>query len=295
MKRLLFIFNPFSGRAKIQNYLYEILDFYTQKGYLVTLYPTQFQGDGYEFISRLTEDYERIVCSGGDGTLNEIVSGILDYRKEQLLAYIPFGSTNDFGRSIGIPLELKRALEITCRGIPFNIDVGCFNKRYFIYVAAFGAFTQISYTTPQKRKNALGYLAYVLEGIKALSELKSYDLTLEYENGVINGNFIIGLITNSFSIAGLKNPSYSVTELNDGVFEILLVRMPKNILDLKAIAAALLSDKLEPEHMVCIQTSQLKIKSEPIDWTFDGEYGGNYEEVKVSVMNKALNIIVDNE
>lgn len=154
-----------------------------------------------------------VVCSGGDGTLNETVSGLLDADSNTLLGYIPFGSTNDFARSVGIPTELEAAMEISCCGKPFAIDVGSLNGRYFVYVAGFGAFTKVSYSTPQKMKNSLGYLAYLLQGIKALSELRVYDLVMSYDGGEIEGSFIVGLVMNSFSIGGFKNPAGGVTQL----------------------------------------------------------------------------------
>lgn len=292
MRKLLFIFNPSAGKAKLRNKIYDIIQFYTNHGYLITLYPTQMCKDAYSFIKNMEDMYDLIVCSGGDGTLNEVISGLLDSGKSKILGYIPSGSTNDFSRSIGIPSEIENALEITCSGTPYNVDIGCFNQHYFVYVAAFGAFTQISYATPQKMKNTFGYLAYILQGIKALSELRSYHLELEYLDKTIRGDFIVGLITNSFTVAGFKNPICSLTELNDGLFEILLIRMPKNIVELQTIIVALLNEKIDSEYMICIQTPCFKITSEPIEWTFDGEYGGKFTEAFIVNLHKAVKILV---
>ncbi|MEY8337942.1 YegS/Rv2252/BmrU family lipid kinase [Lachnospiraceae bacterium 62-35] len=292
MKKILFIFNPVSGRAKIRSLLGEIVDFYTNNDYLISIYPTQKRGDAYSLIASLDMSYDLLVCSGGDGTLNEIISGILNHGKNMLLGYIPSGSTNDFGKSMGIPSDLLPAMEVTLYGKRYRVDIGRFNENYFVYIAAFGIFTNIPYSTPQKIKNAIGYLAYVLAGIKALSELKSYSLLVEYQEQTIEGEFIIGLIMNSFSIAGFKNPVYSLTELNDGLFEMILIRMPQNIGDLQEIITSLLNESIDSELIVYIQASNMEIRSELIEWTLDGEYGGKHERVSITNLNQAIDILV---
>lgn len=291
MKHLLFIFNPLSGKARIRSQLYDVVVFYTKQGYQVTVYPTSAAGDAYDFLGSLHEKFDLIVCSGGDGTLNEVVAGLLDSQNKTLLAYIPSGSTNDFGRSVGIPTELGTALEISCTGNPQRLDVGRFNNRYFVYVAAFGAFTRVSYVTSQKMKNVLGHLSYLLQGIKELSELHPYKLSVQYEGGVIEGEYIVGLTMNSFSIGGFKNPISAQTELNDGVFEVLLIKMPQNLIELQGVIAALLGDLGDSEQIVCFQTSRMEIQSEMIEWTVDGEYGGRYEQAVVENYNRAIEIV----
>lgn len=291
MKKLLFIFNPISGRTRIRSKLYEIIDFYSQNDYLITLYPTQKKGDGYRKMKELTDMYDLVVCSGGDGTLNEIVSGMLDGGRKNVLGYVPSGSTNDFARSIGIPSDVMEALPITIYGKPYHLDVGKFNDKYFVYVAAFGIFTNIPYSTPQQLKNTLGYLAYLLEGIKAISELKAYSLSMTYDGGSVTGKFIVGLITNSYSVAGFKNPSQCLTQLNDGLFEILLIRMPKNIIELQEIIKSLLNEDVHTDSIVCVQSAKVEFDSEPMNWTFDGEYGGDFTHGVISNMNCAVQII----
>ena len=290
MKKLLFIFNPSSGKARIRNQLFDIIQFYTENGYTVSVYPTQKPGDGYAYVKELMNEYDLVVCSGGDGTLNEIISGCLDSGQVTKLGYIPSGSTNDFARSIGIPSELAEALEVTCAGNAKSIDIGRFGDKYFIYVAGFGAFTKISYSTPQKVKNTLGYLAYVLEGIKELSELRNYHVIMEFDSGKLEGDFIMGFVIISFSIAGFKNPISYLTELNDGLFEILLIKSPSNIIELQEIIASLLSENVESKHIVCVRTSKINIVSDPMDWTLDGEFGGRYDTVNISNIRQAMQI-----
>ena len=293
MKALLFIFNPLAGKGKIRAKLSDALELFKSKGYITTVYPTSAHGDGYSFVKNLKTNYDLIVCSGGDGTLNEIVSGILDSYRKPLLGYIPSGSTNDFARSVGIPIEIKKAIEISCCGKPYALDVGRLNDRYFIYVAGFGAFTKVSYATSQKMKNVLGYLAYLLQGIKELSELRAYSVRISHEEGEIEGRYIVGLIMNSFSIGGFKNPISEVTELNDGVFEVLLIHMPRNIIELQGIVAALLGDPIDSKNVEYFQASHIEIESEEMEWTVDGEYGGKYKKVNIENLNCAINLLVE--
>jgi YegS/Rv2252/BmrU family lipid kinase len=239
----------------------------------------------------MDEHYDMIICSGGDGTLNEIISGMLSVQRNYVLGYIPSGSTNDFGRSLGLPMDIEEAMKITCHGETRAIDVGMINQQYFVYVAAFRIFTDVAYATPQDMKNTFGYLAYVLQGIKSLTELKTYEIEMEYDGNIVKDQFIVGLVMNSFSIAGFKNPLGAATELDDGLFEILMVRMPKNILELQAVIASLLSEKTDPQYMLYVQASHIKIKSELVEWTLDGEYGGKYGEVDIMNCHRAVRII----
>lgn len=294
MKNLLFIYNPLAGKGKIRAKLSTILELYKCEGYITTVYPTSASGDGYFFIKNSKTNYDLIVCSGGDGTLNEVVSGVLDSSKNVILGYIPSGSTNDFARSVGIPVDIKRAMKTSCSGKPYELDVGCLNERHFVYVAGFGAFTKISYITPQKMKNILGYLAYLLQGIKELSELRAYEAKIQYEEGLITGKYIVGLIMNSFSIGGFRSPISAVTELNDGIFEVLLIRMPQNLIELQGIIAALLGNPMDSEYVDYFQTSHVEVESEEMEWTVDGEYGGKYEKVNIKNLNRAINILVKN-
>lgn len=291
MKTLLFIFNPQSGKARVRQQLYEIVAYYTLQGYLVTVYPTGKSGDAYTCICDFYDRYDRIVCSGGDGTLNEVVSGLVDSGRECELGYVPSGSTNDFGRSVGIPMEMEEALQISCIGNPVEIDVGRLNDRHFVYVAGFGSFTKVSYETPQKMKNAIGHLAYFLQGIRAISELCAHHMTVSWDDKVVEDEFIVGLFMNSFSIAGFRNPVSSLTDLNDGIFEVILIRMPKNILELQEIIAALLGNTRECDRVLCFQASRIEIESEEMEWTVDGEFGGAYERVIIENQNRAVKIL----
>lgn len=291
MKKMLFIFNPMAGRGKIKHKLFDIVDTFVRSGYQVLVYPTQQRGDATAILNDIQEQMDLIVSAGGDGTLNEVVSGLMISGKDIPIGLIPAGSMNDVSHSFKISRNIMNAVMGIVTGKPYSMDIGRLNDRFFIYVAAFGAFTDISYTTPQKNKNAIGNLAYYLEGIKKLSELKPKHVKVEYDGKVIEDEFLVGLVTNSLYIGGFKNLNYDKTSLNDGLLELLLIRMPKNIIDLQLIASSLINYKINESFMIYIQTTKLAITSDKMEWTLDGEFGGIYERVEIENRNKAIQII----
>jgi diacylglycerol kinase (ATP) len=291
MKKLLFVFNPAAGRGKLKSKLFDIVDSFIKYGYRVQVYPTQQKGDAASVIMTEQEPYDLLVVAGGDGTLNEVITGLMKAEKAVPIGLIPAGSMNDVGHSFKISRNIMNAVRTVVTGRPYSMDIGRFNDKYFIYVAAFGAFTDISYTTSQKNKNMIGNLAYYLEGIKKLSELKPRLIRVEYGDKVIEDEFLIGLVTNSLYIGGFKNLNYDKTSLNDGLLELLLVKMPKNIIELEMIVSSLINYKINENLMYYIQAPALTITSEKLEWTLDGEYGGAYEKVEISNCNKAIKII----
>ena len=205
MKTLLFIYNPAAGKAKITGALGDITAQFQRQDWLVTLYATQAAGDATRIVQELGSQYDRIVCSGGDGTLNEVVSGIIYGGLEQPLGYLPAGSTNDFSKTLHLPANLHKAAEIAVTGTPFACDMGQFNgERVFVYVAAFGIFTNVSYETPQELKQILGHAAYVLNGLRSLADVTSYSMTIEHDGILEEGNYIYGMVSNSISVGGFQ-------------------------------------------------------------------------------------------
>lgn len=291
MKKILFIFNPTAGRGKIKGKLFDIINTFVKHGYKVTVYPTQNRGDATGIIARESDTYDLLVCGGGDGTLNEVITGQMYSGKFTPIGYIPAGSMNDVAHSLKISKDVKSAVQNILTGVPKTLDVGRFNDKYFFYVAAFGAFTDVPYTTSQKHKNVIGTLSYYLEGIKKISELKAKHVKVLYGDKVIEDDIIIGFVTNSLYIAGFKNVNYSNTSLNDGMFEMLLIKMPKNIFELEAIISALINNKMNENYLYYIQASKITVISEMLEWTLDGEYGGAYEKVEIENCNNAIEII----
>lgn len=224
-----------------------------------------------------------IVCSGGDGTLNETISGMMELEAMPQLGYIPAGSTNDFASSLKVPKQMTAAALAAIKGEPRPIDIGSFcGERYFIYVAGFGAFTEVSYLTSQDKKNLLGHQAYVLEGVKSLSSIKAYSLCVEDESHFIEGDFIFGMITNTTSVGGFKGLVSQDVSLCDGLFEVLLIRMPKTPLELSSIVSSLLLKDEKCELVHKFKTRSLSVcAKEPIDWVLDGEFGGSHRSVQL--------------
>ena len=292
MKKLLFVFNPFSGKAQIKNHLLDIVDRMVKADYEVTIYPTQCAGDAKEKVLRDAENYDLVVCSGGDGTLDETVTGLMGCEKRIPLGYIPAGSTNDFATSLEIPKDMLQAADVAVSGELFPCDVGSFNGDTFAYVAAFGLFTEVSYKTSQEWKNLLGHAAYILEGIKSLYEIPSFLMQVEFNNCCIQDEFIYGMITNSTSVGGFKGMTGPDVELDDGVFEVTLIKKPRNPIELNEIIASLVNLVDESNMIYSFKTRQVKITAKTeIPWTLDGEYGGSHLEVEIKNMQKAIDII----
>ena len=240
-KTLLFIFNPFSGKAQIKNQLMDIVDTMVKAGYEVTIYPTQAPEDAIHKVEVDAEKYDLVVCSGGDGTLDEVVSGIMHKGLTVPLGYIPAGSTNDFATSLGIPKDMVKAADAAVNGRTFPCDIGAFNNDYFVYVAAFGLFTEVSYKTSQEWKNVLGHAAYILEGMRSLHDIPSFTMQVEYNNVRIQDEFIYGMISNSTSVGGFKGMTGKDVLLDDGVFEVTLIKKPRNPIELNEIIASLIN------------------------------------------------------
>ena len=292
-KRMLFIVNPLSGKGKIKGQLVSVLDIFIKNGYEVTVHITQERGDAARVAQEPGGSYDRIVCCGGDGTLDEVVSGVVKSGRQIEIGYIPAGSTNDFANSLKLPKTMKKAAMVAATGKPFSCDAGWFNNSVFVYVAAFGMFTEVSYDTDQSLKNALGHLAYLLKGVQSLTSIKSYDMKFEYEDQRIEGKFIYGMITNSVSVGGFKKITGNNVELNDGELEVTLVRQPENLQDMNRIITALVERNPNSEFIYWFKTSRLKITSdEEIAWTLDGEFGGDHREVLIEDHKEAINIIV---
>ena len=204
-KKMLFVYNPKAGKAMIRNKLADILDIFTAGGYEITIIPTQKHGDATEIVKNRSDVYDVVVCSGGDGTLDEVVNGMLLSDHRTPLGYIPAGSTNDYGESLGLSKNMVQAAETAVSGRDYSCDMGLFNDDVFVYIAAFGLFTDVSYETDQEMKNVLGHLAYVLEGMKRLSNIRSFPMKVTHDGEVIEDEFIFGMVTNSRSVGGFKN------------------------------------------------------------------------------------------
>lgn len=295
-KKMLFIVNPKAGKGQIRNWLLDIVDVFTREGFLVTTYITQARGDAVRMAADHSAGYDMVVCSGGDGTLDEIVAGIMKSVRRVPIGYIPAGSTNDFANSLQIPRNMKKAAEVVTGGELFRCDVGSFNKNTFVYIAAFGLFTDVSYETDQHIKNLLGHMAYVLEGMKKLTAIKSYRMKVITEDTVIEDEFLFGMITNSNSVGGFKRITGKYVDLSDGLFEVTLIKKPRTPVELNQILTALVLTDIDTGQMYCFKTSYLRIEAEEeVAWTLDGEFGGRHQEVILENQKQALQIMAPRE
>ena len=297
MKRMLFIYNPRAGKGLLKPKLSDIIDIFVKAGYEVTVYPTQAYRDAYKkILGYNAEEYDLVVCSGGDGTIDEVVTGMMHRSARTPVGYIPTGTTNDFANSLHIPKGLLKAADNAVNGELFPCDVGKFNDDIFVYVAAFGIFTDVSYETKQEVKNILGHLAYVLEGTKRLFNVPSYSIRVEHDGEVIEDEFIFGMVTNSRSVGGFRSMIGKQVVFDDGLFEVTLIRKPANPIALQEIIAALLIEQVDTKHMYTFKTGHITFESlEEIPWTLDGEFGGEHDEVVIDNLNKQLEIMVPGE
>ncbi len=288
MKKLLYIYNPMSGQKTIGNHLSEIVEYFSKKSYFPTVYATQKANDAREKVKEFSKEYEEILVSGGDGTLDEVVSGLLKSEEKSIIGYIPTGSTNDFSRSLKIPTDIKKATKLAINGETMDIDVGKFNSKFFTYVAAFGSIAQVSYETDQSMKNIFGRFAYILEGVKTVSNLKAYKAKITIDDEVFEGEFIHFMATNSVSVGGFNNFYKKNIGLDDGIFEAVLIKKPNGLIELNQIIDGLRSKK-ENDNVIFRSGSVFKVESdEKISWTLDGDYGGSYKKSEIKVLNRAV-------
>lgn len=296
MKKALFIVNPNAGKMAIKENLIDVLSKFNAKGFETTVYITQKANDATEYILNHGVGYDLIISCGGDGTLNEILRGIASSNKEYApIACIPAGTVNDFARSLGIPSDIQQAADTVLESVPHDYDFGMFNGSIFSYVAAAGAFTEVSYGTPQYLKNLLGKYAYYFEASKKITDLSDvFSLKIEIDGEeIIEGNFIMVAVSNSKSIGGfLQFDDDQKSMLTDGMFELTLIRRPVTPMDLQKMVHSLNVRRYDNDCIRSIKGHSFKIISEkPLPWTLDGEYAGEFEETTICLYNKRIQLV----
>ena len=294
-QRVLLMVNPMAGRQKIRNELIYVVDTLTKAGYETIIYTTQGKDATRDLLAEKDSQFDRVICCGGDGTFNEILSATMHWDKRPILGYIPAGTTNDFAAGLKLPSDIREAAVNIVRGTPHTVDAGLFNTSYFSYVASFGAFTETSYSTPQNFKNALGHLAYILEGIKENPAFTSYTVCVEADGQIYKDSYIFGAVSNARSVGGILKISDSLVDLNDGVFEVMMIKMPKTLMDLSAIVTSLTSLnplKYDPSMFLFLQTKELKITFEQeMVWSLDGERVSGGKEARIACIKDAFKIL----
>ena len=292
-KKLLFIVNPRAGRSKSRSPLFDAIAVFSQAGYLVSLHKTTAPGDAAITAAREGGDYDLVVAAGGDGTLNEVISGLMKLEHRPLLGYLPQGSTNDFAASLQISGNPVMAAMSIVRNVPCQLDIGQWNERCFVYVASFGAFTKSSYSASQAAKNALGHFAYILEGMKDLNTLRPYRVRLTADGEVLDGEYLFGAVCNSTSIGGLMKLDPERVVLDDGKFELLLVPNPRTALDLQNLVVALLNQQYDSEGLVFRHVSSIHLETkEDLPWSLYGEYAPSAAKVNIHNHQAALRMLL---
>lgn len=292
MKKMLFIMNPCSGQKRANRFLPEILSTFNEAGYDVLVHMTAGPGDGDKTVRRLGAGMDAVVCCGGDGTFNDVVSGLLHSGLDVPVGYIPAGTTNDFANSLKLPTDVMEATRAIVDGTPVAYDAGKFGDRYFSYVASFGAFTRASYATPQNIKNALGHTAYVLEGIQELSQLRKEHVRMDIGGRIVEDDFLFGAISNSTSVGGILTLDSSQVDMRDGLLEVLLVRAPRNLGELTECIQALKSQKYNCEMITFCSAPRITVYSDPdMPWTLDGEREEGHGEVVVENQHLAVKLL----
>ena len=293
MTRLMLIINPAAGRGGFRNGLGDALNLLDKGGCRTTLFFTSGRGDATEFAAKYGADFDIVGCVGGDGTLSEVLAGLMRLENPPKVGYIPMGTANDVATTLGLPKnDTVGAARRIVHGTAHPFDVGGFgDDKYFAYIAAFGAFTEVSYKTDQELKRTLGHLAYVLGGLNALSTIKSYKAVIEHENGVVEGEFIYGAMSNSLSVAGMVRLNDDLVDLSDGKFEILLVRRPKDVMEVNSILTGVLNKTYDSPCLTVAQSSFVKVTfEEPVPWTRDGEDGGAHRTLTLRSHRHAVDI-----
>lgn len=296
-KKLLFIMNPKSGLMQAPKHMAEIIGQFSGAGYLTQVLMTTGRGDAHDFAAEYGGEVDTVVVSGGDGTLNEVIDGLLSGGHKTPIGYIPAGSTNDFASSIGLPKSIPACVERIINGTPQHIDIGSFNGRYFSYVASFGVFTSTTYSVPQNIKNIMGHTAYVLAGIKELANVRSIHAKIILEKGtaeeeVHEGDYILGGVCNSKSIGGIVRLEKLDVDMNDGLMEVLLIRTPKDLIELSDITASILSGSFKSHQIEKYSAHNVTFEiEEDIHWTLDGEYEKGSGTCEIKTMESAISLI----
>lgn len=292
--RMLLLVNPNAGKSGYRTALPGILHRFYVGGWLPTVYFTTGAGSATEIIKANAKDFDRVVCIGGDGTLSDVCSGMMQVPQRIPIGYIPLGTANDVSRTLGLSGKPQIAVDNILKERALPYDIGQFGpNQYFTYVAAFGAFTEVSYDTPQETKQALGHLAYMLEGVRRLPTIKAHHAIVEYDGGVVEDDFLFGAVTNSTSVAGLVRLDADRVNLADGLFEMLLVKKPQDIRDTGAIINAILSSDFSAPGTLFLKSREVRMLFDtPVAWTRDGENGGKHRDILITNQHPGVEIYV---
>ena len=292
-KMLLMIINPRSGRNKINDDLLEATNIFGMEGYGITVLNTTKAGDATEYAREFGKDYDIVICRGGDGTFCEMMNGIMTLDKKPLIGYIPAGTTNDLGNTLGLPMKARKAAQLIVNEDALPYDIGRFNGKYFTYVASFGALTECSYAAPQSLKNKIGRFAYFYEAAKEIKDIHPIPIRCEVDGQVFEDEFIFGSISNTYTVGKVIHLNRDKVCLNDGEFEVLLAKNPGSVKGWAELGASVLKKDFDERYVKFVSGKHIEIKTldgSPLPWTLDGEYGGDDNEVVIDVHKHAFNL-----
>ncbi len=296
MKKLLFIYNPHAGKGRVRSKLGGIHNAMAREGCLTTVWPTQGRGDATA-AARTAGEYDRVACCGGDGTLHEVITGLLEVPRDRRppLGYIPAGTTNDFARNLDLPGSMEEMAHTAVNGVPRPVDIGRLGDQYYVYVAAFGAFSDTAYSTSQELKNVFGHMAYVMKGIGELSNLRSWHLTVAHDGGELEGDFLYGMISNTISVGGLIGLPQEEVSLQDGLLEGIFVRTPGSGQEFQNAIRALARQEYTPDSgVVGLHSSRFRVTvqgEKPMPITLDGEFGGEHSQMEFVAVNTPVRVV----
>jgi YegS/Rv2252/BmrU family lipid kinase len=292
--KMLFIINPVAGRTHSKNNLQHIIELFKSHGYHVSVKKTSYRGHATELVMKHGENHDIIICNGGDGTLNEVISGVMRLGKTINIGYIPSGTTNDFASSLNLSDKIETAAMTILSGKPRKVDIGLFgDNRYFSYIASFGAFTGSSYSTPQSYKNLIGHLAYVLDGMRDIPNIRPHHVRIEANGNTYEGDYLFGAVSNSISIGGLLKLDTNQVDLNDGLFEIILIKNPKTPLDLSRMLLSISKKEYSDKSIQFIKAQEAVFyMDEVIPWSIDGEFEAGMNIVRIQNITNAISIMV---
>lgn len=307
MPKLLFVYNPNSGKGNIRKEISYILESLSAYGYDIRVFPTAKSGDAADITKDIANHYDLLVCAGGDGTFNEVARGLMEAKEGgktiPAIGYIPVGTVNDFATSLEIPKEVANAVDVILNGVEKAVDIGDFRvgeknylHSYFTYVAAFGAFTEVSYETSQDIKNIIGKAAYFLEGVKSLQKIRPYHIKISYNGNEIEDDFIFGMVANSKSVGGFKGITGPEVYLDDGEFDAIFVKSPKMPLDLQNIINSFILMDMKTDNICHFHSGNITIEAdEELQWTLDGESGGSHKNIQINNYRQALKVKIRSE
>lgn len=293
-KKMFLVVNPCSGKAKMKTALLSVTQIFSDAGYDVTVYPTKDRGDATVRVRELSQnEYDIIVVCGGDGTLNEVITGLMQSSLDYPIGYIPSGTLNEWSSGLGISRSITTAAKDILNGREISLDIGRFGDKYFTYTASFGAFTSASYSAPQDVKNVLGQAAYFFEGIKSLGNIKPLHLKFSFDGKEIEDDFLFGAVSNSMSVGGIVKFDEKTVKLNDGLFEVLLIKNPSNILKLQPMIDGILKQELDRDGMEFFHTKSITVTDKDgIDWTLDGEHATGENITEITNIHNAVRFII---